>query len=132
MHLGDGWIGRQDLSPDKKWVVQVLGDHLNLLPVGPGESKTIQDKDFRYLRALCFPDGKRLLFTAQKAGHQRQMFVRDLSAGPPRPVTPEGVAGGHLSSNGKLVAALDIKTNKWALYPVDGGAPRPVFTSSRG
>ena len=43
VRLGDGWNAMQDLSPDKKWVVQALDDRLNLLPVGPGESRTIQD-----------------------------------------------------------------------------------------
>ena len=126
VRLGDGWIGRQDLSPDKKWVVQVLADRLNLLPVGPGESKTLQDKGLEYARAVWLPDGKRLLLAATTHGKGPRMYVRDLSGGPARPVTPEGVAGGRVSPDGRLVAAVEMKTEKWALYPIEGGEPRAV------
>jgi predicted Ser/Thr protein kinase len=128
VRLGDGWNARQDLSPDKKLVVQALPDRLTLLPVGPGESKTLQDKDLEYIRAEWFQDGKRLLLAARTPGHGPRMYVRDLSAGPARPFTPEGVAAGKVSPDGRLVAAADMKTQKWALYPVDGagGAPRSL------
>ena len=33
VRLGDGWNDKQDLSPDRKWVVQAAGDHLNLVPL---------------------------------------------------------------------------------------------------
>ncbi len=112
VRLGDGWNARQDLSPDKKWVVQALADRLNLLPVGPGESKTLQDKDLEYIRAAWFPDGKRLLLAARTPGHGPRMYVRDLASGPPRPFTPEGVAAGRVSPDGRLVAAADMKTKQ--------------------
>jgi hypothetical protein len=132
VRLGDGWNSRQDLSPDKKWVVQVLADRLNILPVGPGESKTLQDAGLQYVRAVWFKDGKRLLLAATSPGHGPRMYVRDLSGGPPRPVTPEGVAAGRVSPDGKLVAAADMKTEKWALYPVEGGQPRPLLNIRGG
>jgi hypothetical protein len=125
VRLADGWTAA-DLSPDKKWVVQFSADHLTLIPVGPGETKTIQDKDFQYRKALWFPDGKRLLISATTPGHGPRAYVRDVSAGPPRPVTPEGIGGAQLSRDGKQIVAVDNKTNKWAVYPVDGGEPRPV------
>ena len=128
VRLGDGWNSRQDLSPDKKTIVQVDWDKnlLNLLPVGPGESKTIQDKDFKYRRVLWFPDGKRILVTATTPGHGFRVYVRDLLEGPPRPITPEGTGTARLSPDGKRVAAVDLKTSRWAIYPVDGGPPMPL------
>ena len=127
VRLGDGWNRQQDLSPDKKWVVQVQNDHLVLLPVGAGESKRIQDKDFEYRKALWFPDGKRLLISASTPGHGPRLFVRDVPDGSPRPVTPEGTGGGRLSHDGRAVLAADLKTSQWSLYPVDGGEPRPLL-----
>ncbi|MEO8188806.1 MAG: protein kinase [Acidobacteriota bacterium] len=124
VRLGDGWDA-EDLSADKKWVVQLQPDRLTLLPVGPGEKKTIHDPNFRYVRAAWFPDGKRLLVTAAEKGHGRRLYVRDLGAGPPRPITPEGVHGPHLLPDGTRVLAIDAKENR-ILYPVDGGEPRPV------
>jgi hypothetical protein len=53
--------------------------------------------------------------------------VRDLEGGAPRPVTPENVVMGSVSPDGRLVTAVDQKTQKWALYTVDGSAdPRPL------
>ncbi len=126
VRLGDGWIERQALSPDKKWVAQAVDGGINLVPVGAGESKAIRDKDVRYLRPMWFPEGKRLLLAGSNPGRESRMWVRDLEAGPPRPVTPEGVASGRVSPDGRLVAAADMKTRKWALYPVDGGEARPL------
>jgi len=126
VRLSDGWIRRQALSPDRKWVAQIVDGGVRLVPVGAGESKSIRDKDLRYMRPMWFPDSRRLLLTGENPGRSPRMWVRDLEAGNPRPVTPEGVAAGHLSPDGKLVAAADSKTGQWALYPVDGGDPRPI------
>jgi hypothetical protein len=124
VRLADGWIAA-DLSPDKKWAVQVAADHLTLIPVGPGGAKTIRDESFRYRKALWFPDSKRLLISAILPGHGQRAYVRDVSGGPARPITPEGTGGAQLSSDGRQIVAIDNK-NKWAIYPVDGGEPRPV------
>jgi eukaryotic-like serine/threonine-protein kinase len=133
VRLTDGWIRRQAISPDHKLVAQIVDGAINLLPVGAGESRTIRDKDIRYIRPMWFPDGKRLLLTGESAGHPGRMWVRDLGAGPPNPITPEGVSSGKLSPDGKLVAAANMKTAEWALYPVDGaGAPRPVSGTRPG
>lgn len=125
VRLGDGEVD-QDLSPDKKWAVQIWPNRLVLIPVGPGESRTIQDKGLEYRGARWFPDGKRLIIEAAAPGRPSRIYVRDLDGGPPRPVTPEGTVGGRISPNGKLVVALEARSGKWAIYPIDGGEPRPV------
>ena len=133
VRLSDGWIRRQALSPDRKLVAQVVDGAVNLVPVGAGESKTIRDKDVQYIRAAWFPDGKRLLLTGASPGRVRRMWVRDLESGAPRPVTPEGVASGQISPDGKLVAAANMKTEAWALYPLDGGGdPQPISGTRPG
>src|SRR5262245_56688874 len=133
VRLTDGWIRRQDLSPDRKLVAQIVEGAVNLVPVGAGESKTIRDKDIQYIRPMWFPDGKRLLLAGQSAGHPVRMWIRDIEAGPPRPVSPEGVAAGKLSPDGKLVAAEDVKAGTWAVDPADGGGdPRPSSGTRAG
>ena len=133
VRLGDGWNNAQDLSADKKWVAQVEGDRITVLPVGPGERKTVRDPNFLYLGAAWFPDGRRLLLTAREAGHRSRVYVRDLGAGPPRPITPERVGDAHLLPNGTHVLAQDGRGNR-ALYPVEGGEPRPLtgFAADEG
>jgi hypothetical protein len=130
VRLADGWIRRQALSPDRKMIAQIVDGAVNLIPVGAGESRTIRDEGVRYMRPVWFPDGKKLLLMGTSPGRGPRMWMRDLEAGPPRPVTPEGVAAGQISPDGKLVAAADMKTERWALYPVDGGEPR-VLSGTR-
>ena len=125
VRLADGWYNAA-LSSDKKWAAQILPDRLAVIPVGPGETKTIQDKDFTYRKVLWSPDGKTLFVSATTPGHGPRLFARDVASGPPRPVTPEGTVGAQLSPDGRFVAAMNAKTNGWALYPVDGGEPRPL------
>ncbi|HYK41490.1 MAG TPA: hypothetical protein VE007_03815, partial [Thermoanaerobaculia bacterium] len=124
VRLGDGWDA-QDLSADKKWVVQIQPDRLTLLPVGPGEKKTIQDPGFRYSRAAWFPDGKRLLLVAAEKGRRGRLYVRDVAAGPPRAIAPEGVHAPHLLPDGAHVLASDAKEMR-VIYSIDGGGPRPL------
>jgi hypothetical protein len=123
VRLGDG--NAQDLSPDRKWVVQAFPDRVVLLPVGPGESRTIQDRGIQYHRALWFADGRRLLLQAAAPGHAPRLYVRDIASGPPRPFTPEGVRAPHLSPTGTFAVGQDA-SGKRSLYPVDGGEPRPL------
>ena len=125
VRLGDGWHDLA-LSADRKWIVQNAGDRLFLLPVGPGESRTIQDGGFQYRQAEWFPDGQRLLVVAVAEGHGPRLYVRDLAGGPPRPLTPEGTFAGHLSVDGTLLIAADLKDSGRTIYPVAGGTPRPV------
>ena len=83
VRLGDGQTA-EDLSPDKKWALQVWPDRLVLLPVGPGESRTIQDKGLEYRSAMWFPDGKRLVVEASAP----ETPAARLRAGPGRRAAP--------------------------------------------
>ena len=77
------------------------------------------------MRAGWFPDGKRLVLSAAEQGHKRRLWVRDIGAGPPRPMAPEGVFAPHVLPDGKRVLASDAKGAR-AIYSVDGGEPRPL------
>jgi hypothetical protein len=105
----------------------VAPEHIVLIPVGAGDAKTIADPGFQYQMAAWFPDSKRLLLGAAVQGHGPRVYVRDVSGGPPRPLTREGVRirTSYLLTNGKLAAVQDAD-RRWWLYPVDGGEPRPL------
>src|SRR5262249_39645613 len=78
-----------------------------------------------YNDARFFPDGKRLLLFAAAPGRPARLWVQDIAAGEPRPLTPEGFEFGPISPDGKWVATRDTKGNA-VLYPVDAGEPRPI------
>src|SRR6185295_3810405 len=122
------------LSPDGGWVIQagVNPPKLALLPTGPGEIRPIDHQPFTgLLWGNWFPDGKRILFVGSEPGHASRMYVHDLGAGPARAIAPEGVTiqtgADAISPDGKWVAALSPGPVRLAaLYPTDGGDPRPL------
>ncbi len=54
-----------------------------------------------------------------------RLYVRDLVAGPPRPISSEGFAFDALSPDGTLVVAHGSEGSH-VLIPVGGGEPRPL------
>jgi Tol biopolymer transport system component len=134
VRLGEGW--GSDLSADRKWVLSYPvypPMRLVLTPTGPGEVRTIDLPDFEAVGgANWFPDEKRILLSASKPGEAFRAYAIDLPDGAPRPVTPPGVtsplftnASHGLSPDGRFLAVTDGERGL-ALYPVDGGEPRPV------
>jgi eukaryotic-like serine/threonine-protein kinase len=117
------------LSPDGRWAlaVDVAENKIVLLPTGTGNPRVVSPhttKGFSW--AGWFPDGKRILFAGREEGKGQRMYVQDLSGGPPRAITDEGVAerANTLTPDGKWLAAR-VK-GRLVQVPVDGGEPRPV------
>jgi dipeptidyl aminopeptidase/acylaminoacyl peptidase len=125
--LGGGMAG--GFSPDRKWVAATINyGQLVLLPTGAGTSRRIDPGGIQQYGhpILWLPDGKRLVFSGQLAGHETQCFVQNIDGGKPRAVSPEGVTRCLPSPDGKWIAARDMAGNQGRLYPLNGGEPRPV------
>jgi Periplasmic component of the Tol biopolymer transport system len=132
VRLGEG--SAIALSPDGQWVLASVPSgggkpgRLILLPTGAGESRVVNDRLENFGGGAWLPDGKRFVFAAQEKGHDPRIRVQDLEGGQARPFTPEGVWIGTstnvLSPDGKFV--LGIGRGAKALYPLEGGEPRPV------
>jgi dipeptidyl aminopeptidase/acylaminoacyl peptidase len=133
VRLGDGFAIA--LSPDGRWVLASVpsgggkSGRLVLLPTGAGESRIVNDRLENFGGGVFLPDGKRLVFSAQEKGHGPRIHVQDLEGGQPRALSPEGVfirvSTNVVSPDGSLVLGVEDAA-KASLYPVDGGAPRPV------
>ncbi len=123
------------LSPDGKWVLAAAGEPgkpqgLILLPTGAGQSRTLPGGQFvDYGGAAFFPDGKRIVFAAQKREGPWGLYVQSLESGDPRPLGPEGFQmrrGTRLvSPDGHWIVGLK-EPGKASLIPADGGEPRPL------
>ncbi len=118
--LGEG--AALAISPDGHWVAASSGggsSNLVLLPTGAGEPRGIDTEGHRIEGASFFPDGNRLLLRSDRT------YVRDLSAGKLRAVTPEGVDCPIVSPDGTEVACVGPEGNG-IIYAVEGGASRPI------
>ncbi len=134
VRLGDGYAF--GLSPDKKTVVSVpLGNlqPLTLLPTGAGEPRTLPSDGMVHDAALFFPDGKRLVMTANEPNHGVRLYVQDLSGGKPRPISPEGAleAVFSISPDGKSVVGIGPDQFGY-IYPTDGGEAKQIPGFEKG
>ena len=95
VRLGEGF--GQALSPDKKWAIAIqrpaTDPQLVAYPTGAGEARVFPKEGLSVWNACWFPDGKKLLFTANEPGRGPRLYERDFSGGKPRALTPEGYRG---------------------------------------
>jgi len=130
VRIGEGYP--TSLSPDGAWALAVVRDlnkpaQIRGYPTGPGQPKTLTDDAINHSWANWLPDGKSILFAGTEPGHGTRLYIQDLQGGPPRAITVEGVSlqWHGVSPDGHAVAALG-PDRKPAIYPVDGGSPRPI------
>jgi eukaryotic-like serine/threonine-protein kinase len=123
--IGNGYGAT--LSPDKNWALAVSLKHeLWLLPIGPGEPRRISPPGFYCSLSGFFPDGKRIVYIAQKDGAPYRSWVQDLNGGSPQPITPPGVAGFQVSPDGKWLLAGTPGSSSVTgdfVVPTSGGPP---------
>jgi hypothetical protein len=127
VRLGEGFA--YDLSRDGKWALATVPTkpaQLVLYPTGAGEPRRLENFGLdSYGFGQFFPDGKRVLLSAQQDGHGARCWIQDIAGGAPRAVTPEGVSTGFVSPDGRLIVAQSSK-GELLLYPSEGGEARPV------
>ena len=128
VRLGEGTA--VDITRDGKLVLSVVptdpAQTMVVYPTGPGQPRKLEQGGLVSVEtAVFFPDAKRVLTCGHEAGHAVRCYIQDIDGGKPRPITPEGTTDGLVSPDGLLVLARDSAGGQ-KLYPVDGGAPRPV------
>lgn len=71
--------------------------------------------------------GKRILYTATEQGRGTRLYVRDVSGGKARALTPEGYSlfHGTVSPDSKFTAVRGPDRRLY-LYPVEGGEPTAI------
>jgi Tol biopolymer transport system component len=126
--LGEG--GAVALSPDGKSVIaqtQETPSQLKLLNTGAGEPRDLTKDNVNHTWAHWFPDGKRLLFSADEPGRGVKLYVYQMESGKSQAISPEGVNGNAftISPDQSVVAAIG-PDQKGYLYPIAGGEPTPI------
>jgi Tol biopolymer transport system component len=129
VQLGEGSAG--GLSPDGKWAISILpsgSGQLKLIPLGPGQPRTIDIPALEHIQngnAHFLADGKRITVNANEPGHKARIYLVDLDGGKPVPITPEGITGGLVSSDGRYILRAD-DAGVVAVYPIAAGTPHPI------
>jgi hypothetical protein len=115
------------ISPDAKWVVTKpsTGGPLSLVPTGAGGSRQLTHDAVSYTDVRFLPGAKRLLASGIEAGHGPRDYLIDQSSGDARPITPEGISGVLLSSDGRS-AAVQGPDGKWGIWPLGGSGIRLI------
>jgi Tol biopolymer transport system component len=129
IRLGEG--STQDLSPDGEWALAIVHSasdpQLVAYPTGAGEPKLFPKDGVSVFTANFLPpDGKQIVITGSEEGHGARLYVRDLSGGKPRPISPEGYSAlGVSSPDGKWTLARGPDRKRY-LYPIAGGEPTVI------
>ncbi len=132
--LGEG--GAVALSPDGKWAIaqsQESPSQFRLLPTGAGEPRDLTKDNINHSWAHWFPDGKRILFTADEPGKGVRFYIYDLNSGKSDVISPEGVNGTSfaVSPDSLQIAAIG-PDKKGYLYPTAGGEPHLISGLNTG
>ncbi len=112
------------LSPDGRFALtksQGSRSHFVLLPVGSGTPVSLPPAAVSAVWAAWLPGGKQFVFLGRQLDKGLQLFIQNVSGGPPQAISPSGLGGSAaLSPDGKRVAAIG-QDGKGYLYPVAGG-----------
>ena len=117
------------LSPDGKWALarpNITPSPLVLLPTGVGDAKPLTHDSINHLWARWLPDGKRIIFSGNEAGHGFRLYVETPGEGKPVAISPEGVNPTVVISPKGDLAATVGPDHKIYLYRVSGGQPIAV------
>ncbi len=132
--LGEG--GAVALSPDGTWAIaqtQQSPSQFKLLPTRSGEPRDLTNDNINHSWAHWFPDGRRILFSADEPDKGVRFYVYDLASGKSQVISHEGVNGTAftISPDSQQIAAIG-PDQKGYLYPVAGGDPRPIPGINQG
>ena len=98
-----------------------------MLPTGAGQPKDLTNDNVNHNWGRWFPDGKRVLFSANEPGKGVRLYVYELESGKSQPISPEGIHGTAfaISPDSQWVAAIGPDQRGY-LYSVAGGEPRVI------
>jgi len=124
IRLGDGFATSLSADGRSALTIQPDGTRLALLPIGPGEVRSLAYPGIVSISgAWAFPDGRRVLIGGSEKGRGARLYVAGLDGGAPRALAPEGMNfyGVTISPDGSRVTGVGSDgTTK--LYSVDESA----------
>jgi WD40 repeat protein len=130
VRLGDGF---GVLSPDGRRMMAVVFGFpgAKIVPVGPGEPKTISGLE--PLGMFWLPDSRQVLVLGRQSQQSPKMLLLDADTGSARPLPVQGTpaTGLLITADGRRILA-DATDGSWTVRPLDGAAPVPVSGIEKG
>ncbi|HUO31412.1 MAG TPA: winged helix-turn-helix domain-containing protein [Bryobacteraceae bacterium] len=127
VRVGDGYA--LALSPDANWVVTLPDEdqtRLNLVPLTPGQPRTISGHGLKYEFGRFFPDGNRLLIGGSMRGGPSRLFMQSIDGSPPQPLRANVyLTHPAISDDSKWIAGVDGQ-QRLVVVPVEGATPRVI------
>ena len=119
------------ISPDGNWVITKPDSDqttLNLVPLTPGEPRTLSGHGLKYDFVRFFPAGDRLLVGGSLAGSPSRLFVQALDGSAPVPLKTSAYFWRPvISADGRQIAGVDAE-RRLLVLPVAGGEPKVIAT----
>jgi DNA-binding winged helix-turn-helix (wHTH) protein/Tol biopolymer transport system component len=129
IRVGEGF--GMAISPDGNLVVtKPDGDQttLNLVPLTPGQPRTLSGHNLKYDFARFFPGGDRLLVGGSLGGRPPRLFVQALDGSGPAPLGASAYFfRPAISADGKQIAGVDAE-QRLVVLSVAGGEPKVIAT----
>ncbi len=126
VRIGGGGYGG-DISADGKWATIVLpGDssaRLQVVPLGPGQARTLHWEGFQPLWAGWFPDGQHILLFASQPGQPFSLNVTDMNGAPPKLVSAGEIPWEGMAPDGDSL--LLRQGGAWVLRSIQKGGIKP-------
>lgn len=129
IRVGEGF--GMAISPDGNWAVTKSDRDqttLTLVPLSPGQPRTISGHNMKYDFVRFFPGGDRLLAGGSLAGARSRLFIQPLDGGAPQPLAANVYfMRPAISEDGRQIAGVDAE-RRLLIVPVAGGEPRVIDT----
>ena len=138
VHLGSGMPTA--MSPDGRWALglPVEGYPILVHPTGPGASRTLPNPEQIVYNLVGWQNATHVVGFGQKSGGRSRGYVQDISGGPPRAFTPEGMTATvvrwwqlPVAPDGTRVVGADEHGTP-VIYRIDGSAAEPIAGLAAG
>jgi eukaryotic-like serine/threonine-protein kinase len=127
VRIGGGGFGA-DISPDGKWaLIMMPGDatgRLQIVPVGPGQARTLHWDGFQLRWALWFADGQHILLNASQGGQPEGLFVTDGKGSAPKQLIPGTIDWSTVSPDGRFLSTT--QNGAWVVLSIADGKTKPI------
>ncbi|HET9305238.1 MAG TPA: protein kinase [Candidatus Sulfotelmatobacter sp.] len=132
VRLGEGSSG--GLSPDGEWAISFATSQLKqltLLPTGTGQPRTINVTGLEHIHngwGRFLPNGQKIIVNGDQSGRPPRCYEIEVSTGKATAATPEGFLCGASSPDSQAILGKG-PGGALAIYPMNGGAPKPLPNS---